>query len=76
MDDISKFNYEKLPNKEKFYSMLNNDNVSNEDCKQAQNIWTKFNCKTFRDYHMLYLKSDTLLLADVFENFRTTCLDT
>ena len=76
MDDILKFNYEKLPNKEKFYSMLNNEDISNEDYKHAQNIWKKFKCKTFRDYHMLYLKSDTLLLADVFENFRTTCLDT
>jgi len=50
--------------------------VSYLDHKNTQNIWLKFNCKTFKDYHMLYLQSDTLLLTDVFENFRATCLDT
>ena len=76
MDDISKFNRTELANKNKFYSSLNNEDISNEDYKHANHVWKSFNCQTFKDYHMLYLKSDTLLLADVFENFETACLET
>ena len=37
-----------------------------------KNVWKKVTCKTVGDYHDLYLKSDVLILADVFENFRKT----
>ena len=74
MDSFDKFHKTKLPMKEEFYSILNNKHISNEQYKHAQNVWDTFNLKTMGDYHDLYLKSDTLLLADVFENFRKTCL--
>ena len=74
MDSFNRFNETQLPNKQDFYSILNNEHISDEQYMHAQNVWNTFNIKTMGDYHDLYLKSDILLLADVFENFRKTCL--
>ena len=57
-----------------FFSILLDEFISDEQYKHAQNVWQRFNLKTMGQYHDLYLKSDILLLADAFENFRTTCL--
>ena len=73
MDSFDKFN-DQLPSKESFYSILNNEHITNEDYQHAQNVWKKFMLSNMGQYHDLYLKSDILLLADVFENFRRTCL--
>ena len=74
MDSFDRFNETKLPVQQDFYSILNNEHISDEQYKHTQNVWNTFNLKTMGDYHDLYLKSDILLLADVFENFRKTCL--
>ena len=71
---LSKVSEKQLPTKEAFYSKLNDEHITDEDYTHALNVWSTFKCKTIRDYHNLYLKSDVLLLADVFENFRATCL--
>ena len=75
LSSIEKLNTEGLPGKEDFYSTLNESGISDRDYERAQRVWNHFNMKTLRDYHDLYLETDVLLLADVFENFRKTCLE-
>ena len=75
MNSIKKFSEEKLPTKDKFFSKLNDCGVSDEDFDHAQRIWKEFGIKDLGEYHDLYLKSDVLLLADVFEEFRNVCLE-
>ena len=74
MDSFQKFEETELPTQEQFYSILNNEHISADDYQHAQNVWKTFNMKSMGDYHDVYLKADVLLLADVFENFRKTCL--
>ena len=62
-----KFNQTKLPTKEQFHSILNDQHVTNGEYDHARKVWETFNIKTMGGYHDLYLKSDVLLLADVFE---------
>ena len=73
MDSFDKFN-ETLPTKEDFFSIINNEHITNEEYEHAKLVWNEFNLKSMGEYHDLYLKSDMLLLTDVFENFRKTCL--
>lgn len=73
IDTYDKLNISYLPEKKYFYSHLYNSDCSDEDYDQALKVWDKFNCKTFLDYHNLYLLSDVNLLADVWNSFRNTC---
>ena len=75
MDSWRRFNEESLPDKESFYSELNNEHITDEDTAQAQKVWDTFKVKNLDEYLDLYVQSDTLLLADVFENFRDRCID-
>ena len=76
MDTEEKLNDTKLPPREAFYSKLSGKDISKKDYKHACNVWNTFNMKTFKEYHELYNKTDVLLLADVFENFRDSSLKT
>ncbi|CAH3182415.1 unnamed protein product [Porites lobata] len=71
---IKKFDETQLPPQKEFYSKLNDEDITDDEYQHALNVWKTFGCMNIRDYHDLYLKSDVLLLADVFENFRSTCL--
>lgn len=68
------FSEETLPPKKCFYSVLNDEHISDTDYNHAVRVFETFNCQNMGDYHDLYLKSDVLLPADVFENVRSVCL--
>ena len=74
MTGFDKLAVNELPSKKDFYSKLDDTSISYEQYEHAQNVWTEFRCKTMRDYHDLYLKTDVLLLADVMENYRDVCI--
>ena len=75
MDNWGKFDETTLPPIEAFYSNLNVENISDEDCAHAQKVWEVFGIKNRGEYHDLYVQSDTLLLVDLFENLRNMCLE-
>ena len=74
MDSWEKFNETALPPKKDFYSNLNLENISDEDYSHSKKVWDVFEIKNLSEYHDLYVKTGTLLLADIFENFRNMCL--
>ena len=75
MDSWERFNETSLPDKEAFYSKLNEEGISNIDYAYGQKVWKVFQIKNLGEYHDLYIYYDTLLLADVFENFRDKCIE-
>ena len=75
MDSFERLAETSLPPIECWYSRLNDTNITADDYKHARRVWDVFGMKTMRDYHDLYLKTDVLLLADVFEQFRDLCLE-
>ena len=73
MSCFEKFQDSRLPKKEDFFSVMNNEHITDEEYQHAQNVWNEFGLSSMGGYHDLYLKSDILLLTDVFENFRKAC---
>ena len=73
MDSFERFDENQLPEKEKFYSSLSGEGITDEEYAHAQEVWETFGCQTLGSYHDLYVATDVLLLADVFENFRGVC---
>ena len=75
MDNWERFNEMSLPSKESFYSNLNIENIDDIDYRHGNNVFKRFKLKNLEEYHDLYVQSDTLLLTDVFENFRNKCFE-
>ena len=75
MDSWERFDETLLPDKEAFYSSLNMENITDLDYRHVKRAFKNFNNKNLGDYHDLYVQSDTLLLADVIENFRNKCIE-
>ena len=75
IDGFKKFSENKLLDKCTFFSCLKDVCISEKDCLKANNIWNVFKMNKMGDYHDFYLKTDVLLLADVFEKFISICLD-
>ena len=69
-----RFNETQLPPIDAFYSNLNMSSISEEDYQHAQKVWEEFGIRDQGDYHDLYLRTDVVLLANVYETFRDTCL--
>ena len=73
-DTWERFSEISLPSKGDFYSNLNMEDISDIDYEHANNVFKVFKLENLGDYHDLYVQSDTLLLSDVFKNFRDMCL--
>ena len=75
MEDWEKFNETLLPETEDFYSQLNMEDITDVDYTHENRVCKDFEIKNLGEYHDLYVQSNTLLLADVFENFINTCIN-
>ena len=74
MDSWERFNENFLPPKKDFYSELTLEDINDKDYEHAQKVFKEY-CTGMGDYHDLYIQTDTLLLADVFEKFREKCIE-
>ena len=75
MDSRERLDETSLPDKEAFYSSLNMEDITDVDHRHSKRVFKKINNKNLGNYHDLYVQSDTLLLADVLENFRNKCTE-
>ena len=75
MNSFKKFSEDKLPDKCEFFNSLKDECISEKDYQRANNVWNAFKMKAMGDYRDLYLKTDVLLLTEVFKTFIETCLN-
>ena len=73
-DSIDRLQDTSLPGREKFFNRLTDKEMTVQQEDHAKRVWELQGCRTFRDYHDYYLKTDVTLLADFFEKFRRICM--
>ncbi|CAH1111573.1 unnamed protein product [Psylliodes chrysocephalus] len=73
IDSFKRFDEACLPSIESFYNKLEDKPCPRRLYQRAHNVWSKFNCQDLGDYVDLYMKTDILLLSDIFEEFRSSC---
>ena len=74
LDSWERFNEKLFPSKKDFSSNLNMEDISDIDYRHANKVFKIFKLENLGDYHDLHVQRDTLLLADVFNNFRDMCI--
>ena len=74
IDSWERFDENTIPPKEAFYSELNLENITDKDYEHVKKVLEVFEIKNLGEYHDLCVQCDTILLADVFENFRNICI--
>lgn len=75
IDNLEKLQETSLPPIEMFYNKLKDESIQEKDYRHAQTVWEQFEIKTIGEYSDLYLKTDIMLLTDIFETFRKTSHD-
>ena len=76
MNNFDRFNETNLPDIKCFHPSLNDETVTEEQYKHAKKVWETFKIKNMGEQHDFYLKTDVMLLSDVFENYRDAALKT
>ena len=69
------FRETEFPQQSDFYNKLKGEELSAKDHARGKELYLEFGCKSLLDYMLLYVKVDTLLLCDIFEDFRNLCME-
>lgn len=75
MDSFEALKRDSFPSREECYNSMTKSEISDQDYNHAIQVWESFECNTMEDYCRLYCRTDVLLLADIFENYRKTALE-
>ena len=75
IDSRERFDETSLPDKEAFYSSLNMEGITSVDYTYARRVYKESKIIILGDFHNANVQSDTLLLGDVFQNFRKKCIE-
>ena len=68
IDSFEKLEEKELPDMTSFFSSLTGEGITDGEYQHAQEVWKTFGCRTLGEYQDLYVVSDVVLLADIFQN--------